>query len=61
MISELKDKKVISFDLSGMVAGSRYRGEFEERLKRLMAEVTADGSVILFMDEIHTIVGAGSA
>lgn len=58
---ELKDKKVISLDLSGMVAGSRYRGEFEERLKRLMAEVTADGSVILFMDEIHTIVGAGSA
>ena len=57
----LKDKKLISLDLSGMVAGSRYRGEFEERLKRLMEEVTASGNVILFMDEIHTIVGAGSA
>ena len=44
-----------------MVAGSRYRGEFEERLKRLMNEVEEDGNIILFMDEIHTIVGAGSA
>ena len=58
---ELKDKKLISLDLSGMVAGSRYRGEFEERLKRLMSEVEEDGNIILFMDEIHTIVGAGSA
>ena len=58
---DLKDKKLISLDLSGLVAGSRYRGEFEERLKRLMNEVEDDGNIILFMDEIHTIVGAGSA
>ena len=57
----LKDKRLVSLDLSGMVAGSRYRGEFEERIKRLMAEVEREGNVILFMDEIHTIVGAGSA
>ena len=58
---DLRDKKLVSLDLSGMVAGSRYRGEFEERLKRLMNEVEEDGNIILFMDEIHTIVGAGSA
>ncbi len=58
---DLKEKKLVSLDLSGMVAGSRYRGEFEERLKRLMNEVEEDGNIILFMDEIHTIVGAGSA
>ena len=48
-------------DLSGMVAGSRYRGEFEERLKRLMNEVIESGDVILFLDEIHTVIGAGGA
>ncbi len=48
-------------DLSGMVAGAKYRGEFEERLKKAMEEVTKDGNVILFIDEIHTIIGAGAA
>ena len=57
----VKDKRLITMDLSGMVAGSRYRGEFEERLKRLMAEVIGSGDVILFLDEIHTIIGAGGA
>ena len=57
----VKDKRLISMDLSGMVAGSRYRGEFEERLKRLMGEVTECGDVILFLDEIHTVIGAGGA
>ncbi len=54
-------KRVMTLDLSGMVAGSKYRGEFEERIKRLMKEVIADGNIILFLDEIHTIIGAGGA
>lgn len=57
----LKDKRLVSVDLSSMVAGAKYRGEFEERLKKAVEEVTAAGNVILFIDEIHTIVGAGSA
>ncbi len=57
----LKNKRVFSVDLSGMVAGAKYRGEFEERLKKAMEEVTGDGNVILFIDEIHTIIGAGAA
>ncbi len=57
----LKNKRVFSVDLSGMVAGAKYRGEFEERLKKAMEEVTKDGNVILFIDEIHTIIGAGAA
>ncbi len=57
----LKNKRVFSVDLSGMVAGAKYRGEFEERLKKAMDEVTQDGNVILFIDEIHTIIGAGAA
>ncbi|MBR5535015.1 MAG: ATP-dependent Clp protease ATP-binding subunit [Clostridia bacterium] len=57
----LKNKRVFSVDLSGMVAGAKYRGEFEERLKKAMEEVTQDGNVILFIDEIHTIIGAGAA
>ncbi|MDR1018392.1 MAG: ATP-dependent Clp protease ATP-binding subunit [Lachnospiraceae bacterium] len=57
----LKDKRIVSVDLSGMVAGSKYRGEFEERLKGLIKEVIADGDVIMFLDEVHTMVGAGSA
>ncbi len=57
----LKDKRVVSVDLSSMVAGAKYRGEFEERLKKAIDEVINAGNVILFIDEIHTIVGAGSA
>ena len=48
-------------DLSGIVAGSKYRGEFEERIKKVLAEVAKAGSVLLFIDEIHTIIGAGGA
>ncbi len=57
----LKQKKIICLDLSAMVAGSKYRGEFEERMKKALDEVRADGNIILFVDEIHTIIGAGSA
>ncbi len=57
----LKEKRVISLDLSGMVAGAKYRGEFEERIKKVIEEVIADKNAILFIDEFHTIVGAGSA
>ncbi|MGN0135132.1 AAA family ATPase [Anaerotignum sp.] len=57
----LKNKKIISLDLSAMVAGSKYRGEFEERMKKALDEVRADGNIILFIDEIHTIIGAGAA
>ena len=58
---ELLDKKILSLDLSGMVAGTKYSGEFEERIKNTLAEVKKAGNVILFIDELHTIVGAGSA
>ena len=58
---ELLDKKILSLDLSGMVAGTKYRGEFEERIKNILKEVQKAGNVILFIDELHTIVGAGSA
>jgi len=58
---ELLDKRVLSLDLSGMVAGTKYRGEFEERIKTVIDEIIKDGNVILFIDELHTIVGAGSA
>ena len=57
----LQDKKVISLSLASIVAGAKYRGEFEERLKGLIDEVRQDGSVILFIDEMHTLVGAGAA
>ena len=57
----LKNKKIFSLDLSAMVAGSKYRGEFEERMKKALEEVCADGNIILFIDEIHTIIGAGAA
>ena len=57
----LKNKKVITLDLSGMVAGSKFRGEFEERLKNVMEEIKEDGNIILFIDEMHTIIGAGGA
>ena len=57
----LKDKRVIALDLTGMVAGTKYRGDFEERIKAAMDEVRKAGNIILFIDELHTIVGAGSA
>ena len=57
----IKEKRVLTLDLSGMVAGSKYRGEFEERIKRVISEVMNDGNVLLFIDEIHTIIGAGGA
>lgn len=57
----LKDKRIISLDLTGMVAGTKYRGDFEERIKTAIDEVTKNGNIILFIDEIHTIIGAGSA
>lgn len=57
----VKNKRVLTLDLSGMVAGSKYRGEFEERIKKVIKEVIDDGNVILFLDELHTIIGAGGA
>ena len=57
----LRDKRVVALDLTGMVAGTKYRGDFEERIKAAVDEVKKSGDVILFIDEIHTIVGAGSA
>ena len=57
----LKNRRVVSLDISGMVAGAKYRGDFEERIKKALGEVKKAGDVILFIDEIHTIVGAGSA
>ena len=57
----LAGKRVLTLDLSGMVAGSKYRGEFEERIKRSLKEVMQSGNILLFIDEIHTIIGAGGA
>ena len=57
----LLNKRIIALDISGMVAGSKYRGEFEERLKGVLAEIRRDGDVILFVDELHTLMGAGAA
>lgn len=57
----MKEKRIMTMDLAGMIAGSKYRGEFEERMKRLIQEVKAAGNVILFLDEVHTIIGAGGA
>ena len=57
----LSGKRVLTLDLSGMVAGSKYRGEFEERIKRSLKEVMQSGNILLFIDEIHTIIGAGGA
>ena len=57
----LKDKRLVSLDLSGMIAGAKYRGEFEERIKKVLDEVKQAGNVVLFIDEIHTLIGAGGA
>ena len=57
----MKDKRIVTLDLSGMIAGSKYRGEFEERMKRLIREVRSAGNIILFLDEVHTMIGAGGA
>lgn len=57
----VKDKRVVVLDLSGMVAGSKYRGEFEERIRNVIDEVSEQQGILLFIDEIHTIIGAGGA
>lgn len=57
----MKGKRLVTLDLSGMIAGSKYRGEFEERMKRLISEVKSEGNIILFLDEVHTMIGAGGA
>lgn len=57
----LADKRLVTLDLSAMVAGSKYRGEFEERLKKVMEEIHLDGNIIIFIDELHTLIGAGAA
>lgn len=57
----VKNKRVVTLDLAGMVAGSKYRGEFEERIKRVIREVIDAGNIYLFLDEIHTLIGAGGA
>ena len=57
----MKNRRIVTMDLAGMIAGSKYRGEFEERMNRLIQEVKAAGNVILFLDEVHTIIGAGGA
>jgi ATP-dependent Clp protease ATP-binding subunit ClpC len=57
----VRNKRVLTLDLSGMIAGSKYRGEFEERIKKIIKEVTDDGNIILFLDEMHTLIGAGGA
>ena len=57
----MKQKRIMTLDLSALIAGSKYRGEFEERMKRLLREVKYAGNVILFLDEVHTIIGAGGA
>jgi len=57
----LKNKKIVTLDIAGMVAGAKYRGEFEERLKNAMKDIKSDGNIILFIDELHTIIGAGGS
>ena len=57
----MKGKRVLTLDLPALIAGSKYRGEFEERMKGLISEVESNGNIILFLDEIHTMIGAGGA
>jgi ATP-dependent Clp protease ATP-binding subunit ClpC len=57
----VQNKRLVTLDLSGMIAGSKYRGEFEERIKKVIKEVAEDGNIILFVDEMHTLIGAGGA
>ena len=57
----LRSKEIITLDISSMIAGAKYRGEFEERMKNVMSEVAQNPQIILFIDEIHTIIGAGGA
>ena len=57
----LQNKRLFTLNLTGMVAGTKYRGDFEERIKSIIDEVCADGNIILFIDELHTIIGAGSS
>ena len=57
----MADKRILVLDLSAMVAGSKYRGEFEERIKRVVWEVSNDKRILLFLDELHTLIGAGGA
>ena len=61
MPETLKDKQLYTLDLGALVAGSRYRGDFEERLKKVLKEIRTRGDIILFIDELHTLVGAGAA
>ena len=58
---ELQNKRILSLDLAGLVAGTKYRGQFEERMKTIMTELEKTDNLILFIDELHTIVGAGGA
>ena len=57
----MADKRILVLDLSAMVAGSKYRGEFEERIKRVVWEASNDKRILLFLDELHTLIGAGGA
>ena len=57
----LIDKRVVTLDMGAVVAGTKYRGEFEERLKKVIEEIRSAGNIILFIDEVHTLVGAGAA
>ena len=57
----VQNKRVLALDLSGMIAGTKYRGEFEERIKKVVAEVISEGNILLFLDEMHTLIGAGGA
>ena len=57
----LFDKRVLSLDLASLIAGTKYRGEFEERLKKIMKEIVSSHNIIIFIDELHTLIGAGAA